>query len=136
MSNSTVFDPLRKKDIALTEEEKVRQWFISILNEGCKVPYHMMMSEVGMKYGAEGKIFRADIVVYRRDMSPAAIVECKRPDVELTEKVLEQALRYSMVLPSRYFILTNGKSTLAAEKKDGRIAMIDKIPEYSELCQQ
>ena len=136
MSNSTIFDPLRKKDVALTEEEKVRQWFISILNVGCKVPYHMMMSEVGMKYGAEGKVFRADIVVYRRDLSPAAIIECKRPDVELTEKVLEQALRYSMVLPSRYFILTNGSRTLAAEKKDGKVTMIDKIPEYSDLCQQ
>lgn len=136
MSNSTIFDPLRKKEVALTEEEKVRQWFISILNEGCKVPYHMMKSEVGMKYGAEGKVFRADIVVYRRDMSPAAIVECKRPDIELTEKVLEQALRYSMVLPSRYFILTNGRRTLAAEKKEGTIVMIEKIPEYSELCQQ
>ena len=136
MNNSTVFDPLRKKEVALTEEEKVRQWFISVLNEGCMVPHHMMMSEVGMKYGAEGKIFRADIVVYKRDMTPAVIVECKRPDVKLTEDVLDQALRYSMVLPARYFILTNGSRTLAAEKRDGKIVMIEKLPEYSELCQQ
>lgn len=136
MSTSTIIDPLRKKEIALTEEEKVRQWFISILIEGCKVPAHMMMSEVELKYGIERKIYRADIVVYRKDTAPVAIVECKRPDVELTEEVLEQALRYSMVLPAKYFILTNGKKTMAAKKENGRIAMINELPDYSELCQQ
>jgi hypothetical protein len=60
----TVFDPLRRKEVALTPEEQVRQWCIGVLSGDLGVPLHMMMSEVGMKLG--GKQFRADILVYDR----------------------------------------------------------------------
>ena len=39
---------MRKKAVALTPEEKVRQWFIGVLKERLKVPEYMMLSEVGM----------------------------------------------------------------------------------------
>ena len=56
-----VWDPLRKKMVALTPEEKVRQWFIGVLRDTLKVPEHMMMSEASLKYGR--KRFRTDILV-------------------------------------------------------------------------
>ena len=59
-----VWDPLRKKEVALTPEERVRQWCIGVLKEQMKVPEHMMMSEAGFKLGE--KQFRADILVYDR----------------------------------------------------------------------
>ena len=71
----TIYDPLRKKEVALTPEEKVRQWFVGILSRQLGVPLHMMMSEAGFKLG--GKQFRADIIVYDRKASPMAVVECK-----------------------------------------------------------
>ncbi len=37
--------------VALTPEEKVRQWFIGVLRDQVKVPSYMMMSEVAMKFG-------------------------------------------------------------------------------------
>ena len=77
----TVFDPLRRKEVALTPEEQVRQWCIGVLSGDLGVPLHMMMSEVGMKLG--GKQFRADILVYDRHARPLVVVECKRPEVEL-----------------------------------------------------
>lgn len=55
-----VWDPLRKKNVTLTPEERVRQWFISVLRDVMKVPMHMMMSEVGMKYG-EGTVKRSSV---------------------------------------------------------------------------
>ena len=39
---SQVWDPLRKKMVALTPEEKVRQWFISTLRDQFNVPEHMV----------------------------------------------------------------------------------------------
>ena len=60
----TIFDPLRKKEVALTPEERVRQWCIGVLAEQMKVPLHMMMSEVGFGLGA--KQLRADVVVFDR----------------------------------------------------------------------
>mgnify|MGYP002627575309 CR=1 FL=1 len=95
--------------VCLSPEERVRQWFIGVLSEGLGVPIHMMMSEVYMKLG--DKPFRADILVYSRDTSPLMVVECKRPDVVLDRSVLEQALKYNLVLDVRFIAVTNGVST-------------------------
>jgi hypothetical protein len=74
-SVQTIWDPLRKKEVALTPEERVRQWFICVLSQNMEVPMHMMMSEAGFKLG--GKQFRADIIVYDRSACPLIVVECK-----------------------------------------------------------
>ena len=86
----TIWDPLRKKEVALTPEERVRQWCIGVLAESLEVPMHMMMSEAGFKLG--NKQFRADIIVYDRSLRPLVVVECKRPEVDLTQEVLDQAV--------------------------------------------
>ena len=131
-----VWDPLRRKNVPLTPEERVRQWFITVLKDRMQVPLHMMMSEVGMKFGAGTlkKEFRADIVVYDRRPGPMMIVECKRPDVELTKEVLEQALRYDMVLDVKYLALTNGNRTIFCERlEDGSISFLEEAPTYMQM---
>lgn len=129
-----VWDPLRKKMVALTPEEKVRQWFIGVLHSECGMPLHMMASEVSLQYGSElrKKAFRADIVVWDRNLRPAVIVECKRPEVELSGEVLQQALRYNMVMGAPWVIITSGKATFVW--KDGR--MVQALPKYEDICQQ
>lgn len=112
---SQVWDPLRKRMVALTPEEKVRQWFIGVLRDNLKVPEHMMMSEVSFKLG--NKPFRADIIVYGRDMAPLMVVECKREDVEMGREVLEQALRYNLVLGVKYIVITNGLRIFGFRRK-------------------
>lgn len=141
MSNKLVYDPLRRKEVALTPEEEVRQWFISVLHEELKVPMTMMMSEVSMKTGqvtgilrrTVKKEYRADILVYDRNLDPMLVVECKRPDIELTRDVLEQALRYCGILKVRYMVITNGKKSYFASSKDGRLVFLDKVPVYEEM---
>lgn len=124
-------DPLRKKYVAATPEERVRQWFISVLRETFKAPCHLMMSEVGFKFG--DKPFRADILVYRRDTSVLAVVECKRPDVRLTEEVVRQALRYNSVLDVDWILLTNGTETRIYRRSAGSFVPCDHIPDYEEM---
>ena len=135
----TIWDPLRKKNVALTPEEKVRQWCIGVLSNELGVPLHMMMSEAGFKLG--DKQFRADILVYDRQAHPLVVVECKRPEVELNAEVLDQAVRYNMVLNVAYMIITNGRQTFACRRvqKDGRFhySFIERVPSYNEMiCQQ
>lgn len=132
-----VWDPLRKKHVTLTPEERVRQWFITVLRDVMKVPMHMMMSEVGMKYGESTvkKEFRADIVVFDRRPGPMMIVECKRPDVEITKEVMEQALRYDMVMDVRFLALTNGHKTVICKKEHGHVTFLDKPPVYMEMLE-
>ena len=135
----TIWDPLRKKEVALTPEERVRQWFIGLLHDHLQVPLHLMMSETGFKLG--NKQFRADILVYDRNAKPLVVVECKRPEVELTQDVLQQAVRYNMALNVKYIIITNGTRTCVCERriKDDAPAyvFVNNVPSYNEMiCQQ
>ena len=132
MAEEHVWDPLRRKEVALTPEERVRQWFIAVLRDELGVPPYEMMSEATLSYG--GKAWRADIVVYRRNMSPAMVVECKRPDVELTREVLEQALRYNLVLDVNWIVITNGKKTLVFARNLNDFTRTDRLPVYGEIC--
>lgn len=127
----TIWDPLRKKDVSLTPEERVRQWCICLLNRQMSVPMHMMMSEVGFKLGE--KQFRADIIIYDRAAKPLAVVECKRPEVQINTTVLEQAVRYNMVLDVKYIIITNGLKTFIFEKKEGRYEPLNSAPDYEKM---
>lgn len=132
MAEEHVWDPLRRKEVALTPEERVRQWFITVLRDELGVPPYEMMSEATLSYG--GKAWRADIVVYRRNMTPAMVVECKRPDVELTREVLEQALRYNLVLDVNWIVITNGKKTLVFARDLNSFIRMDHLPDYGEIC--
>ncbi len=146
MTEGTVWDPLRKKEVALTPEEHVRQWFIGLLHNLMHVPMHMMMSEVAFKLGA--KNFRADILVYDRNASPLAVVECKRPETAVDSQVLDQAIRYNMVLDVRYIFITNGKKTFICRKKPSQSGdsetdagipeyeFISQVPEYRQMLQE
>ena len=87
-----------------------------------------------------GKRFRADILVYDRQAKPLMVVECKRTDVEIDGEVLQQAIRYNMVLNVRYIVITNGIRTCALRRSetDGKPGYVftDKVPSYNEMvCQ-
>ncbi|MBQ5582184.1 MAG: type I restriction enzyme HsdR N-terminal domain-containing protein [Bacteroidales bacterium] len=130
-----IWDPLRRKEVTATPEEQVRQWFILQLQEVFKVPLHMMKSEVGFKFG--DKQYRADILVYDKELRPLAVVECKRPSVPLDAAVVEQSMRYNSVLGVHYIILTNGNLTYLYKLKDGIFVPCDSVPDYNEmLCRQ
>ena len=128
-----IWDPLRKKMVALTPEERVRQWFVGVLRDTMRVPEHMMMSEVGFRLG--DKKMRSDVVVYGRDAKPLAVVECKRPDVELTGDVLMQVVRYNMILDVKYIFITNGKRTVGFVKDgDEGLTRLTAFPGYDAMC--
>lgn len=125
---------MRRKEVALTPEEKVRQWFIGVLKDRLKVPEHMMMSEVAMKFGE--KDFRADILVYGRDASPLMVVECKREDVPMDREVLEQALRYNLVLGVRFVVITNGLRTFGFERAGESFSRMKSFPDWETMQEQ
>lgn len=129
-----IWDPLRRKEVAETPEEKVRQWFIGVLS-AAGVPAGLMMSEVSMKFG--DKTYRADILIYDRSGSPLAVVECKRPTVRVDGRTASQALRYHATLDVRYIMLTNGNNTYIYRREGDGFSSCASLPSYEEmLCQQ
>jgi len=130
-----IWDPLRHKEVADTPEERVRQWFIGVLNQSAGVPMHQMNSEVEVKYG--NKKWRIDILVYGKNATPLAIVECKQSEVPITEDVARQALRYSAVASVQYIFLTNGNFSYIYKREADEFVQMDHLPSYEEmLCQQ
>lgn len=125
-----IWDPLRRKEVALTPEEKVRQWFIGLLRDSAGVPEHQMMSEVELACPDGPKVYRADIVVYGRGGRKLAIVECKRPEVDIDRSVLDQALRYNALLDVPYLFLTNGTRSYAIRVDGGRGEYLERFPDY------
>ena len=80
-------------------------------------------------------------MVYDRQARPLLVVECKRPEVELTGEVLDQAIRYNMVLDVKYMVITNGTRTCAfvrtCEGDDIRFVPLKDVPVYNDMiCQQ
>ncbi len=105
----TIFDPLRKKHVALTPEEQVRQHFIRWLNTQRNYPLNLMASEYTITIGR--KSLRCDLVVFNRNLEPQIIVECKAPYVTLDNTVLQQIASYNSILNVPHLAITNGEQT-------------------------
>ncbi len=100
------FDIIRKKFVVLTPEEWVRQNFIHFLISNYKYPKSLIKIESGLKYNKLGK--RSDILVYDRAGLPFLLVECKAPEVKISQKTFEQAGLYNFSLKARYMAVSNG----------------------------
>jgi hypothetical protein len=101
-----IFDPLRKKYVALTPEEWVRQHFVNYLIVEKQYPAAFIVNEAGIKLNSLAK--RCDTVVYNRQLAPVMIIEYKRPDVAVTQEVFDQVARYNGVLKVPYIVVSNG----------------------------
>lgn len=108
-----VLDPVRRRWVALTPEEEVRQQTIRMLHDGYGYPLELMQVEGAIAVNGQSR--RCDIVVYDGDGKPYMIVECKRPDLPLTQKVCDQACRYNTVLQVPVLLLTNGRQQVVVE---------------------
>ena len=127
----TVFDPLRKKHVAATPEEMVRQHFIQWLHIQRGYPLQLMASEYTIKLGR--KSFRCDLVAFDKNLNPQIIVECKAPYVKLGNNVLEQVVNYNLVLKVPHLIITNGESTCICSYNSAleRYEFAQDIPHHS-----
>lgn len=129
-SSPQVFDPVRKKWVALTPEEHVRQRLIRHLTAALQYPLPLMAVEKALPIG--GRKQRFDLVVYERQRHvPWLLAECKAPEVPLSEAVLLQLLRYHSRLQCRYWLLTNGHLHFCADAAvPEEIRWLERLPPY------
>lgn len=129
-----VFDPVRKKFVALTPEEFVRQNFVAWLVNDFGYPISLTSNEVEIKVNDTRK--RCDTVIFGRDCQPLVIVEYKAPDVDITQDTFDQIVRYNMKLKARYLIVSNGRQHYCCviDYKRDSYNFIPKIPSYLEAA--
>ena len=128
-----IFDPIRKKYVALTPEEWVRQNFVSFLIKHKEYPLSLMANEVLIKLNGTSK--RCDTVLYNRDLSARMIVEYKAPHVEITQDVFNQITRHNIALKVDYLIVSNGLAHYCCkvDYETQSISFMRDIPTYSML---
>ncbi len=128
-SKVTVYDPFRKKWIALTPEEQVRQYLARYMTDVLQYPAGMIAVEKKIAVGSRSKRF--DLVVYDRRHVPWMLVECKAPEVAISEKTLHQLLNYHRAMPCRHWLLSNGHQHFCADASDrSQITWLVQLPPY------
>jgi hypothetical protein len=123
-----VFDPVRKKYVAITPEEWVRQHVVNyLLSKGYAAA--LIALERGITVNGTQKRF--DIVVYDRDTRPLIIVECKAQIETIGQQTLMQIAAYNLSLKAQYFWLTNGEVHYFIRLSDG--VVMEEIPVNQEI---
>ena len=128
-----IFDAIRKRFYVLTPEEWVRQNFIQYLISEKQFPASLMAIEKGLKLNGMQK--RTDIVQYNTSGNPVVIVECKAPEIKLSQDTFDQAARYNMTLQVDYLIITNGLEHYACKMNysENKIQFLEEIPTFKQL---
>ena len=125
-----VFDIIRKKWIPFTEEEKVRQYLIHFLVSQKDIPESHLSVE--RQITVNGLTRRYDLVVFDRAGAPWLVIECKAPQVELTQTVVEQVGRYNKTLRAPYISVSNGRQHFffQIDFETEKITYLEDMPEY------
>jgi hypothetical protein len=128
-----IFDQCRKKWVALTPEEWVRQNIVQHLIKEKQFPQSLIAVEMSLRVNQQN--FRSDIVLFGTDGTPKLVVECKAPQVTISQQTFDQIARYNMQLKTKYLMVTNGLNHYCCKlnPETGSFQYLKEIPDYREL---
>lgn len=128
-----ILDPLRKRWVALTPEEWVRQNFVRYLIEEKDFPAALMSNEISITQNGIKR--RCDTVVADCRGDVLVIVEYKAPSIPISQKTFDQIVRYNMVLMAKYLMVSNGMSHYCCkiDYDNKTYSFLEEIPCYSNL---
>ena len=128
-----IFDDSRKKFIALTPEEWVRQNCLHYLRDHKKYPISLLAVEKAFKLN--GQHLRYDLVAYSKKAKALLLVECKAPDVKISQATFDQIAVYNLELNVPYLLVTNGMQHYCCivdfEKR--QFQFLPEVPDFSTL---
>lgn len=102
----SIFDEIRKKFIVLTPEEWVRQHVIQFLLQNMKYPKSYINVEKLIKVSGLSK--RYDGIVFKPNGEIFLLIECKAPEISISQDTFDQIARYNLELKAQYLMVTNG----------------------------
>ena len=129
----SIFDEIRKKFIILTPEEWVRQHVVQFLIMEKKYPKSLINVEKVLKVNGLRK--RYDIVVYNPDGTIYILVECKAPEVKISQATFDQIARYNMTMKAQYLTVTNGLSHYFCQMdfENEKYEFLRELPNYNSV---
>ncbi|AWI26196.1 type I restriction enzyme HsdR N-terminal domain-containing protein [Flavobacterium pallidum] len=126
----SIFDPIRKKFVILTPEEWVRQHVVQFFLQQKKYPHSLINVEKLLKVNDLTK--RYDAVVFHNNGHINILVECKAPEVRITQNTFDQIARYNMVMKADYLMVTNGHNHYFCRMdfENGRYVFLKDLPDF------
>jgi hypothetical protein len=127
----SIFDEIRKKFILLTPEEWVRQHVVQFLLQDKKYPKSHINVEKLIKINDLSK--RYDGVVFQPNGEIFLLIECKAPEVPISQQTFDQIARYNLVLKAKYLMVTNGLNHYFCQMdfENEKYVFLKELPEYS-----
>ena len=128
-----IFDSIRGKWLVLTPEEWVRQNTIIYISDTLEAPMSHIANEVTINYNGLTK--RCDSIIYDDYGNPLIIIEYKRTDVAITQRVFDQIAIYNLQLRVPYLIVSNGLQHLLCKVdfENRKYIFAQPWPKYNEL---
>ena len=126
-----IFDEIRKKFILLSPEEWVRQHVVKFLLQEKKYPKSYINVEKLIKINNLSK--RYDIVVFQPNGDIFLLIECKAPEIPITQNTFDQIARYNLALNAKYLMVTNGQNHYFCQMdfENEKYVFLRELPEYS-----
>jgi hypothetical protein len=126
----SIFDAIRKKFIILTPEEWVRQHVVQFLMIEKNYPKSLLNVEKVLQVNGLRK--RYDIVVYNSDGTIHILIECKAPEVTISQSTFDQIAQYNMTLQSNYLMVTNGLNHYFCQmdNENEKYQFLTELPNY------
>ena len=130
---SLIFDAFRHRWVRLNPEEWVRQHFVRYLVEEKHYPASLISVERSLRFNKQE--FRADAVIFSTAGKPLLVVECKAPEVAVSQKVFDQIIRYNFEFQVDFLIVTNGMFHYCCkiDKQNQTYDFLKEIPDYREI---
>ena len=128
-----IFDFLRRKWVALTPEEWVRQHFTHYLAEQKGYPQSLLANEVELRIGE--KRLRCDTLLYNKELRPRMIIEYKAPTIQIQQKTFDQISAYNLLLKVDYLIVSNGLQHYCCKMDytNQSYQFLESIPDYQNI---
>ena len=128
-----IFDQTRKKFIVLTPEEWVRQHTVQYLLQDKNYPKSYLNVEKLLKINDISK--RYDIVVFQPNGTIFLLVECKAPEVNITQKTFDQIAQYNLTLKAQYLMVTNGLNHYFCQMdfENEKYIFLDDLPPFKTI---
>ncbi|UGS22197.1 type I restriction enzyme HsdR N-terminal domain-containing protein [Flavobacterium cyclinae] len=127
----SIFDEIRKKFILLTPEEWVRQHVVQFLLQDKKYPKSYINVEKLIKINNLSK--RYDGVVFEPNGEIFLLIECKAPEVPISQQTFDQIARYNLVLKAKYLMVTNGLNHYFCQMdfENEKYVFLKELPEFN-----
>lgn len=138
IKDNIIFDPVRKKEIQITPEEKIRQKTIYFLLKELGVPESQLIVEKALSsLGVKGNKKRIDIGILDEFGNVIALVECKAYFINYNESPYQQAIDYVSLLNTKYYFVCDGIDFIGYkyEKETDQFFQLDELPDFKKIIQ-